>query len=37
MFGSHNMTVLEPNLCFIEICYKLIALYLEAKFNSNWI
>ena len=26
-FGSHNMTVLYPNLCSNEVCYKGTALY----------
>ena len=28
-FGSHNMTVLYPNPCFNEVCYKEIALYIS--------
>ena len=26
-FGSHNMTVLYPNSCYNEVCYKWTALY----------
>ena len=26
--GSHSMTVLYPNLCYNEVCYKGTALYL---------
>ena len=27
-FGSHNMTLLYPNLCYNEVCYKGTALYM---------
>ena len=28
-FGSHNMTVLNPNLCYNDVCYKGTALYIN--------
>ena len=31
IFGSHNMTVLYPNLCYNEACYKEATLYLSIE------
>ena len=28
-FGSHNMTMLYPNLCNNEACYNVTALYVQ--------
>ena len=31
-FGSHNMTVLYPNLCYNKVCYKGSALYYDLSY-----
>ena len=32
IFGSHTMTMLKPNQCYNEVCYKGTALYFFSMF-----